>query len=83
MDSSISELGARKVCFAYHEKKCIICSESLIVEAHHYDGNKNNNNKNNFVPLCPTHHRYWHSNYRYLIKKQVDDYVKKFKLSLS
>lgn len=46
------------------------------MEAHHYDGNKNNNAPENLVPLCPTHHRYWHSRFRYIIKKRIDEYIK-------
>jgi hypothetical protein len=70
----------RTTCFHHHGKRCIICNESNIVEAHHYDENHNNNDPRNLVPLCPTHHQYWHSRYRDLIKKRVDDYVKAFSI---
>ena len=70
----------RIICFRYHEKKCVCCDENLIVEVHHYDGNKNNNKPENLIPLCPTHHTYWHSKFRYKIRNNVDEYVKKFKL---
>ena len=72
------ETKHRTICFRYHEKKCVCCEEKNIVEAHHYDGNKQNNAPANLVPLCPTHHRYWHSRFRYIIKATVDEYVKKF-----
>ena len=78
----ISEHGVRKICFSFHDKKCIICGENIIVEAHHYDGNNKNNHPANLVPLCPTHHRYWHSNHQHLIKKQVDVYLETFKNKL-
>ena len=68
-----------KICFRVHEKKCVCCEERNIVEVHHYDGNKENNDPENLVPLCPTHHRYWHSRFRHLIKAKVDEYVLKFK----
>lgn len=67
-----------KVCWRHHKKKCIICDEILIVEAHHYNEIHSDNRPENFAPLCPTHHRYWHSRYRYLIKDRVDEYVKNF-----
>ena len=30
----------------------------------------------NFVPLCPTHHQYYHSRFRYLVKDKIDEYQK-------
>jgi hypothetical protein len=67
-----------EVCWSNHEKRCIICDERLIVEAHHYNGNHDDNRPENFVPLCSTHHKYWHSRYRYLIQTQCDAYVVTF-----
>ena len=68
----------RTTCFEHHEKKCIVCSEENIVAVHHLDENKKNNNPNNLIPLCPTHHQYWHSKYKHLIEKTVLDYIKKW-----
>jgi hypothetical protein len=68
------------ICFRYHEKKCVCCDEKNIVEVHHYDGNKNNNKPENLIPLCPTHHQYWHSKFRHLIKVKVDEYVNSFQM---
>lgn len=68
----------RVICFEHHKKECIICGEQLIVAVHHYDHNKKNNSPNNLIPMCPTHHAYMHSSYKYLIEKQVDYYVKEF-----
>lgn len=67
----------RSLCFNNHEKKCVVCDENTIVEVHHYDGNHMNNDVRNLVPLCPTHHKYWHSRHRGKIKMIVDEYVKK------
>lgn len=67
-----------RLCFRHHPHKCCICGEENIVAVHHYDGNHNNDDICNLVPLCPTHHRYWHSKYKDLIKDKVDEYVKKF-----
>lgn len=62
------------ICFNHHEKKCVVCSEDKIVEVHHYDENHDNNDPKNLVPLCPTHHKYWHSRYRHLIEDAVKTY---------
>jgi len=42
-------------------KKCIICGFDKIVELHHLDGNKKNNSKENFIGLCPNHHKMLHN----------------------
>lgn len=63
-----------KICFRHHEKKCIVCGETKIVAVHHFDGNRKNNNPKNLIPLCPTHHCYWHSRYRKKIEKIVKEY---------
>lgn len=70
----------RKICFKYNQEECIICGEKLLVEVHHYDGNRSNNTQENLVPLCPTHHKYWHSKFKHLIKEQMDNYVNNLKL---
>jgi hypothetical protein len=74
------EENYRTTCWEHHEKKCIICSEEKIVAVHHYDLNHDNNESENLVPLCPTHHQYVHSRYSYEVQPQVDEYVKQFKL---
>lgn len=65
-------------CFTYHDKKCVICGEQNIVAVHHFDCDKTNNNPENLVPLCPTHHTYMHSRYRYLIENIVNNYIGTF-----
>jgi len=72
----------RTTCFLHHKKECIVCGENKIVAVHHFDGNRNNNEPKNLIPLCPTHHHYWNSRYRYIVEKTVLDYVNKFNLSL-
>lgn len=68
------------VCFRYHEKECVVCEEKNIVAVHHYNENHDDNRPENLVPLCPTHHMYMHSRYKYLIEDQVEEYVKSFNL---
>jgi hypothetical protein len=65
----------RTICFKHWPKKCVICNEDKIVEVHHYDENTKNNNYKNLIPLCPTHHQYWHSRYRNLIREKVDLFI--------
>ena len=72
------EESYRSTCFEKHEKKCIICGEDKIVSVHHYDENRNNNNADNLIPLCPTHHQYVHSNYKYLVIDDIDKYRDNF-----
>jgi hypothetical protein len=65
----------RKICFKHHPKKCCICGFDHIVEVHHRDCNKNNNNPENLIPLCPNHHRMFHSKYRQLVSPLIEDYI--------
>lgn len=65
----------RRVCFTHNKKECIICGESNIVAVHHYDEDHNNNSIDNLVPLCPTHHQYMHSRYKYLIEDRVKEWL--------
>ena len=68
----------RTICFKNHKKVCVVCGEDKIVTVHHVDGNHQNNDITNLVPLCPTHHQYWHSKYRNLIREKVELYLKEF-----
>lgn len=76
-----SESAYRSTCFFNHEKKCIVCDEVNIVEVHHLDEDKKNNKPENLIPLCPTHHQYWHSKFKYIIEEQVYNYIKNWKIN--
>jgi len=69
----------RTTCFYYHIKRCVICKENRIVEAHHADENKKNNDPSNLIPLCPTHHQYFHSRYKNIIENKVNKYINQWK----
>lgn len=71
----------RTICVDNHEKSCVVCNESNIVAVHHYDENHHNNDPANLVPMCPTHHNYMHSKFKYLIEEQVHQYVLNWKLN--
>lgn len=73
-------INYRRICFTYHDKKCVICDEEKIVTVHHYDENHNNNEPENLIPLCPTHHQYVHSRYKDEVQHIIDEYVEKRKI---
>jgi len=71
----------RDVCFRYHEKKCVICGEENIVAVHHLNENHEDNRPENLIPLCPTHHQYYHSNFKYLVDKEIKEYIVKWHIN--
>lgn len=64
-----------KICFDHHARKCVVCGEDKIVEVHHLNENPNDNQPMNLIPLCPTHHQYWHSRYKHLVYGKVMQYI--------
>lgn len=68
----------KRTCFEHHEKKCVVCGEDKIVAVHHYDESKDNNNPENLIPLCPTHHAYIHSRYSNIVKETIEQYRKQW-----
>lgn len=66
----------RTVAWRYHEKKCIVCNEENVVAVHHLNNNHDDNDPKNLVPLCPTHHQYVHSKFKYLVEDKIDRYIK-------
>ena len=72
----------KTICFAHHEKKCVICEEKNIIAVHHYNEDHYDNRPENLVPMCPTHHEYMHSSFKYLVEDTVDNYVNDYVRSL-
>jgi hypothetical protein len=71
-----SEWGYRKICFSRWDKKCAICEFSCVVDVHHIDGNHDNNNIDNLIPLCPNHHKMAHMKlYENEVKKQIQSII--------
>ena len=66
------------ICFSFHKKECIICGESNIVEVHHFDEDHTNNSPENLIPLCPTHHQYFHSKFRDVVSTRIITYRDNF-----
>lgn len=72
------ESSYRTTCFLYHKKECIICGEANIVEVHHMDEDKENNTPSNLMPLCPTHHQYYHSRFKDIVFDKIIQYQNSF-----
>ena len=68
----------RAIAKLHHDMKCVVCGEDKIVAIHHYDENHLNNEPNNLIPLCPTHHQYVHSKYRELVINKIEEYKLSF-----
>jgi hypothetical protein len=72
----------QSTCFLYHKKECVVCGENKIVEVHHMNENHNDNSPANLVPLCPTHHQYFHSRYRNEVEYIIQEYLEKWKIKV-
>lgn len=63
----------RPICFETFEEKCQICGFDECVEVHHIDGNRENPNRENLIPLCPNHHVMVHTEKHYQdIQSKID-----------
>jgi hypothetical protein len=63
------------VAWRHHKRECLVCGENRVVAAHHMDENHDNNDPQNLVPLCPTHHHYMHSKHKEIIVEKVIKYI--------
>lgn len=69
----------RTICFQHYPKECLVCGESKVIDVHHIDHNRENNEPANLIPLCPTHHRYCHrKKLKELIWPEITKKLKKF-----
>jgi hypothetical protein len=66
------------ICFRHHKKECVVCGEKNIVAVHHFDENDENDSPENLIPMCPTHHTYWHSRFKSMVADKVIAYRDKF-----
>lgn len=76
------ERSYRNMCAEHHKMECIICGEDKVIDVHHYDENRENNRPENLIPLCPTHHRYYHSEYKYLVEDKIKNYIENWRGSI-
>ena len=58
---------------------CVICGFDKVVDLHHLDENRKNNLRENFVGLCPNHHKMFHD-FRYREEIQENLRQKGFKV---
>jgi rubredoxin len=65
----------RTICKHNHNMTCIVCGFDKVIDVHHVDGNHDNNDYKNLVPLCPNHHQLFHSK-KY--KKDVEPYIQAY-----
>ncbi len=70
----------RTTCFHHHGKKCVVCDEEKIVSVHHLNEDHSDNRPENLIPLCPTHHQYFHSRYRYEVEPIIQSYLEDWSL---
>lgn len=57
----IDSTAYRRNAFLYYPHKCKICGwskDERVLEVHHIDENRDNNDISNLVILCPTCHKY-------------------------
>lgn len=64
------------VAWRHHKKECIVCGEEKIVAVHHLNEIHSDNDPKNLIPLCPTHHQYVHSKYKYMVEDKINTYLK-------
>lgn len=69
----------REICFDNHKHECVVCGENKVLDVHHFDENKFNNEPENLIPICATHHNYLHSEYKDEIINKVIKYRNDFK----
>lgn len=51
---------AQRVCFKHHPRECTECGSETNIEVHHVDGDQNNNQPDNLLPLCRDCHAKLH-----------------------
>lgn len=73
------DINYRNICFKYHKNECVICKENIMVHVHHMDENHDNNEPSNLIPLCATHHGYFHSPYKNLVEPKIIEYINDWK----
>ena len=50
------ESSYRALAYRAYGEKCEICGYTEVLDVHHIDGNRNNNDKDNLIVMCPNCH---------------------------
>jgi hypothetical protein len=55
------DIGYREKCLRTKGRNCVVCGAADDIVVHHIDGDRDNNQIRNLVPVCKDHHRQIHS----------------------
>jgi len=72
MSEQLPKHEYRKRCIREHGEECVECGATEGIVVHHINGNRNNNDLENLIPVCDDCHRAIHSH-----SKQVAKWVQK------
>lgn len=59
----------------HYDEKCIVCGFDEVVDVHHIDENRQNNDPKNLVFLCPNHHALLHRKQASLVKSSIETFI--------
>ena len=62
----------RTIAAKFHKQECIVCGVTDILDVHHIDENRENNEASNLVFLCPNDHYRLHRNNDENIKRIIE-----------
>lgn len=69
----------RTIAFHHYKKECALCLFDKVVDIHHIDENRENNEPKNLVPLCPNHHKMVHlKKYKQEIQQAIGLFMETF-----
>ncbi len=51
----------REKCLEEKSEECVLCGSSENIEVHHIDGDRSNDDIENLIPLCQSHHAQIHN----------------------
>ena len=69
-------IGLSEEIYSELTKECAVCGFTELVDLHHRDENRDNNNLNNLIGLCPNHHLLIHRKGRDF-NKEIESHIKK------
>lgn len=69
--------GYVSIAKQFYEEKCIVCGYDELVDVHHINGDRNNNEATNLVFLCPNHHYLLHRKKSEKVKQAISEFIEK------